>query len=77
MEEALHIPEYELKKSGPLGVNEDLILESSLASPYITEILKKMWFTSVKSGEEKLQEHIQKLKKNIGISPIYESAYTA
>ncbi len=41
------------------------------------EILKKTWFMSVKTGEETLPERIQKLKKNIGILPIYESAYTA
>ena len=48
-----------------------------LASLYIAEILKKTWFASVKSGKEMLLECIQKLKRNIGVSPIYKTAYTS
>ena len=74
--EALQVLEADPKKPGPVGLNEDLILESSLTSLFIAEVLKKTWFASVKSSNETLPEQIQKLKKNIGISPIYESAYT-
>ena len=72
---ALQVLEHDPEKLGPVGLNEDLILESSISSPFIAEVLKKTWFASVKSGSETLKERIVKLKRNVSISPIYKSAY--
>jgi len=69
------VVEDEAEKSRPMGLNEDLILESSLSSPFVTEAVKQAWFTSVKSSTETLPERINKSKVHIGISPIYDSAY--
>ena len=74
--EAVRMPELDPEKPRPVGLNEDLILQSTLASPFFAEAVKKAWFAAVKTGEETLVERIEKLKKNVGISPIYESEYT-
>ncbi len=68
--------EDKAEKLRPMGLNEDLILESSLSSPFVTEAVKRVWFTSVKLSTETLPERISKSKVHIGISPIYDSAYT-
>ncbi len=39
-EEALKIRELESEKPGPIGLNEDLILESALSMPDVTKIMK-------------------------------------
>src|SRR5260370_42592672 len=74
-EQALRIPEDDSLKPRPVSLNEDLLLESSLKSPFIAKILKKTWFASVKNDAETLVDHVQKLKKNISLSPIYKSSY--
>src|SRR5258707_5958614 len=74
--EALQVVEDEAEKLRPMGLNEDLILESSLLSLFVTEAVKQAWFTSVKSSMETLPERISKSKVHVGISPIYDSAYT-
>ena len=51
-----------------MGLNKDLILQSLLALPFFAE--------AVKMGEETLVERIEKLKRNVGISLIYESEHT-
>src|SRR5258708_26516955 len=72
----LQIWENELEKPRPDGLSEDLILESSLSIPFITEVMKHMWFDLVKEGYETFSMQINKLKRDIGISPIYESVFT-
>ncbi len=73
--EALEMIEATLKKPRPLGINEDLLLESSLSSPFFAEAIKKAWFIHAKDDMGTLVEWIMKLKENMGISPIYESDY--
>ncbi|SRR5258708_1322037 len=50
--ETLQIWENELEKPRPDGLSKDLILESSISVPFITEVMKHMWFTSVKEGDK-------------------------
>ncbi len=73
--EALEMIEATLKKPRPPGINKDLLLESSLSSPFFAEAIKKAWFVHVKDDMGMLEEWIAKLKENMGISPIYESDY--
>src|SRR5258708_11802530 len=73
--EALEIIEATSKKPRPLGINKDLLLESSLSSPFFAEAIKKAWFIHVKDDMGTLVEWIVKLKENMGISPIYKSDY--
>ena len=74
--EMLQIWENELEKPRPDGLSKDLILELSLSIPFITEVMKHAWFTLVKEGEEMFSTQIKKLKRDIGISPIYELVFT-
>src|SRR5260221_9982981 len=73
---ALQVVEDEAEKSRPMGLNEDLILESSLSMPFITEVMKNAWFGSVKRDAETFSSRIERLKRDVGISPIYESVFT-
>src|SRR6266436_9244512 len=75
-EEALKIRELESEKPGPIGLNEDLILESALSMPYVVKIMKQTWFASVMEGSEMFAKRIEKLKRGVGISPIYDSVFT-
>ncbi len=72
----LQIRENELEKPRPDGLSKDLILESLLSILFITEVMKHAWFTSVKEGDETFSTQINKLKRDVGISPIYESVFT-
>src|SRR5260370_188165 len=74
--EALQIEEHESIEPRPLRFNEDLILEPALTSPFTAEIMKKAWFVSEKVDSETLPERVKRLKRNVGISTIYDSAYT-
>src|SRR5258708_3381043 len=65
--EVLQIPESESGKSRPLSLKEDLVIEASRSMPFFAEVVKKAWFASVKSDTETLSEHIEKLKRNVGI----------
>src|SRR5258708_38134973 len=67
--EALEMIEATLKKPRPPGINKDLLLESSLSSPFFAEAIKKAWFIHVKDDMGMLVEQITKLKENVGISP--------
>jgi len=67
--EALEMIEANSKKPRPLGINEDLLLESSLSSPFFAEAIKKAWFVHVKDDMGMLVEQIVKLKEKVGISP--------
>ena len=68
--------EENARKPRPPGLNEDLFLDSTLASPFSAEAIKKAWFVYIKKDEGTLVDCIMKLKENVGISPIYESDYT-
>ena len=74
--EALHLRENKSEKPRPVGINEDLILDSSLSIPFVAEVMKCAWFVSVKEGNETLSKRIERLKREVGISPIYDSAFT-
>src|SRR5260221_5929684 len=74
--ESLEMVELDSRKPRPLGLSEDLLLEPVLSSPFFAEAIKKAWFVYAKRNGGTLAEHIQKLKENVGISPIYESNYT-
>jgi len=74
--EVLEMIEATSKKPRPPGINEeDLLLESSLSSPFFAEAIKKAWFVHTKDDMGMLVEWITKLKENMGISPIYKSDY--
>ena len=75
-EEALKIRELESEKPGPIGLNKDLILESALSMPDVVKIMKRSWFASVMEGSETFAKRIEKLKRGVGISPIYDSVFT-
>ncbi len=74
--ESLEMVELDSRKPRPPGLSEDLLLELVLSSPFFVEAIKKAWFIYAKRNGGMLAEHIQKLKENVGISPIYESDYT-
>ena len=74
--ESLEMVELNSRKPRPPGLNEDLLLEPVLSSPFFAEAIKKAWFVYAKRNGGTLPEHIQKLKENVGISLIYESDYT-
>src|SRR6266436_5338179 len=74
--EALQIREENSEKPRPVGINEDLILDSSLSIPFVAEVMKCAWFVLVKEGNETLSKRIERLKREVGISPIYDSAFT-
>ncbi len=71
----LQIWENELEKPRPDGLSKDLILELSLSIPFVARVMKHAWFALVKEGEETFSMRINKLKRDIGISPIYESVF--
>ena len=73
---ALHLRDHKSEKPRPVGINEDSILDSSLSIPFIAEVMKCAWFVSVKEGNETLSKRIERLKQEVGISPIYNSAFT-
>src|SRR5258705_8305255 len=75
--EALQIREENSEKPRPDGLSEDLILEQSLSMPFVAEAMRNAWFVSVKRDAETFSERIEKLKRNVGISPIYDSVFTA
>jgi len=75
--EALQIREEKSEKPRPDGLSRDLILELSLLMPFIAEVMKNMWFVSVKGDAETFLSHIERLKQNVGISPIYKSIFTS
>src|SRR5260370_29939290 len=74
--ESLEMVELDSRKPRPPSLNEDLLLELVLSSPFFVEAIKKAWFIYAKRNGGMLAEHIQKLKENVGISLIYESNYT-
>ncbi len=74
--ESLEMVELDSRKPRPPGLNEDLLLELVLSSPFFVEAIKKAWFVYAKRNGGMLAEHMQKLKENVGISLIYESNYT-
>ncbi len=74
--ESLEMVEENTRKPRPPGLNEDLFLDSTLASLFFVEAIKKAWFIYIKKDEGMLADHIMKLKENVRISPIYESDYT-
>ncbi len=74
---ALQIREYKSEKQRPDGINEDLILESSLCNPFISQIMKHTWFVLANNAAETtLSKQVDQLKQNVGISPIYDSVFT-
>ena len=74
--ESLEMVEENARKPRPLGLNEDLFLDLTLASPFFVEAIKKAWFVYIKKDKGMLADCIMKLKENVGISPIYKSNYT-
>ena len=70
---ALEITEEISEKPRPLGLNEDLLLDLTLLSPFFAEAIKRAWFVYAKDNMETLAEHIVKLKEGIGISLSHES----
>ena len=68
--EATQPLESDSEKRRPVGP-KDLILGSSLVSPFLAEAVKRA--CSVESGKRSLVKPIEKLRR---ISPIYESEYT-
>ncbi len=50
--DALQIGEYKSEKQQPDGINEDLILESSLCNPFISQIMKCTWFALANNAAE-------------------------
>ncbi len=43
--------------------------------PYVTKIMKRTWFASVMEGSEMFVKCIEKLKRGVGISLIYDSVF--
>src|SRR6266436_3196217 len=74
--EALQIREHESEKPRPDGLSEDLILDSSLVNPFIEEVMKRVWTMSAKADAEEFPQRIVNLRRNVGISPIYDSVFT-
>src|SRR5258708_10660270 len=60
--EALQIREHESEKPRPDGLSEDLILDSSLANPFIKEVMKHVWTVSVKADAKEFPQRIVKLR---------------
>src|SRR5258708_21965836 len=69
----LEMLEENSEKTRPLGIKEDLLLDSTLSSPFFAEAIKRAWFIYAKDNMETLAERIAKLKESIGISPSHES----
>src|SRR5260370_34191813 len=58
-EQALRIPENDSLKPRPAGLlREDLILESSLKSPFIAEIIKKTCIASLKKSAKMFMDQV-------------------
>lgn len=53
---AIQLPELDSEKPRPVGLNEDLILRSSLASPFLAEAVKRAWFASIYESEYTTRE---------------------
>ncbi len=49
---ALQIGEYKSEKQWPDSINKDLILESSLCNLFVSQIMKRTWFTSANNAAE-------------------------
>ena len=60
--ETLQRRENDSEKPRPDGLSEDLVLDSSLSIPFIAEIMKSVWFVSVKEDAETFSECIGRLK---------------
>jgi len=60
--ETLQRRENDSEKPRPDGLSEDLVLDSSLSIPFIAEIMKSVWFVSVKEDAETFSERIGRLK---------------
>src|SRR5258708_6914461 len=69
----LEMLEENSEKPRPLGLKEDLLLDSTLSSPFFAEAIKRAWFVYAKDNMETLVECIAKLKESVGISPSHES----
>ena len=63
--ESLEMVEENTRKPRPPGLNEDLFLDSTLASPFFAEAIKKAWFIYIKRDEGTLVDRIRKLKENV------------
>ena len=50
--DALQIGEYKSEKQWPDSINKDLILESSLCNPFISQIMKCTWFMLANNAAE-------------------------
>ena len=74
--ETLQRRESNSEKPRPDGLSKDLVLDSSLSILFIVEIMKSAWFVSVKEDAETFSEHIGRLKRDVGISLIYNSVFT-
>ncbi len=74
---ALQIREHESEKPRPDGLSEDLILDSLLANLFIAEVMKHAWTMSAKADAEEFSQHIERLKRDVGISPIYNLVFTS
>ena len=73
----LQIREQKSEKQWPNGINEDLILESSLFNPFVSQIMKRTWFALANNAAEMtLLKRVDQLKQNVGISPIYDSVFS-
>src|SRR6266436_5605075 len=59
---ALEIRGLSSEKPRPNGLNEDLILDSSLSMPYISEVMRQTWLVSGMEESEPFPKHIEKLK---------------
>ncbi len=64
----LEMLEENSEKPRPLGLKEDLLLDSTLSSPFFTEAIKRAWFIYAKDNVGTLAECIVKLKESVGIS---------
>jgi len=64
----LEMKEEISEKPRPLDLKEDLLLDSTLSSPFFTEAIKRAWFVYAKDNVGTLAEHIAKLKESVGIS---------
>src|SRR5258708_30419700 len=74
--DALQTEENKSEKQWPDGINKDLILESSLSNPFVSQVMKHTWLAYVRKDEEILSKRIEQLKRDIGISPIYDLVFT-
>ncbi len=57
--DALQTEENKSEKQWPDGINKDLILESSLSNPFVSQVMKHTWLAYVRKDEEILSKHIE------------------